>query len=270
MGTARYAASACCWPAVQCQGRSSCSRICSISAMRARTPASQTWGSMSLSLALPIRDYNTAALVAAAIGASEQPGFASETDAAQRSLRSIVREANAAVMLSTPAQTRVKHCHSNELAHLLRPGTCIVVPPHSKTLIANSRNRSVSPFHRELVRQLSIAAAGRNRRPVEGKVIHIFSVARRVMPINQCRLDPFAIQGPDPCLTNAQLFASPKLFYPHVSALLWLFRYTPSDVTCLTNVQQPSYGYSILIRIIPTCVNAINSRYGRQSLPVLL
>ena len=160
VGTARYAASACCWPAVQCQGRSSCSRICSISAMRARTPASQTWGSMSLSLALPIRDYNTAALVAAAIGASEQPGFASETDAAQRSLRSIVREANAAVMLSTPAQTRVKHCHSNELAHLLRPGTCIVVPPHSKTLIANSRNRSVSPFHRELVRQLSIAAAG--------------------------------------------------------------------------------------------------------------
>ena len=42
-------------------------------AMRSRTSASQAWGSMSLSLAVPISVYMIAGTLAAAIGAGEEP-----------------------------------------------------------------------------------------------------------------------------------------------------------------------------------------------------
>ena len=90
------------------------------------------------------------------------------------------------------------------------------------------------------------------------------------MPINQCRLAPFSIAGPNLGPTDAQLFASAKLFCPHIAALLRFFGYTLSDVDCLADIQQPFYGYSLLIRVVPACVNAIDSRYGRQSLPLFL
>ena len=56
-----YAAKACCRSAFQCQGRSSCSRVCGRSAIRSRTSASQACGSTSLSFAVPMSVDMTAA-----------------------------------------------------------------------------------------------------------------------------------------------------------------------------------------------------------------
>ena len=56
-----YAAKACCRSAFQDQGRSSCRRVCGRSAMRSRTSASHACGSTSLSFAVPMSVYITAA-----------------------------------------------------------------------------------------------------------------------------------------------------------------------------------------------------------------
>ena len=53
---------ACCRSAFQCQGRSSCSRVCGISAMRARTLASQAWGWTLLSFAVPMTVFRSLAV----------------------------------------------------------------------------------------------------------------------------------------------------------------------------------------------------------------
>ena len=61
MGAAGYAARSCCRAALQFHGRSLSSRSCGVSAVRARTAASQAWGSTLLSVAVPMSVYMAAA-----------------------------------------------------------------------------------------------------------------------------------------------------------------------------------------------------------------
>ena len=65
--------------------------------MRARTSASHACGSMSFILADDQAVHHRGAL-AAAIGAAEQPGLPTQSDAAHATLGRIVRQANAAVL----------------------------------------------------------------------------------------------------------------------------------------------------------------------------
>ena len=80
MVTGRDAARSCCRSAFQCQGRNSCRRVCGISAMRAKTSASQAWGVDVVELSSADERVHHHYSLAAAIGAREQPGFASERD----------------------------------------------------------------------------------------------------------------------------------------------------------------------------------------------
>ena len=71
--SAGYAARACCRSAFQCQGRSSCSRVCGCSAMRARTSASQALGVDVVELGRADQGVHHSRPLAAAIGAREEP-----------------------------------------------------------------------------------------------------------------------------------------------------------------------------------------------------
>jgi hypothetical protein len=80
------------------QGSNSGSRLCGISAMRARTSASQASGSMSLSFRCHDQRRHSRRPIGSAFGSGEQPRLTSESKTAQRPLGSVVAQTDPSIL----------------------------------------------------------------------------------------------------------------------------------------------------------------------------